>query len=49
MEYDDSRYLEWCKELQALVDEYLDTEGNSIDSLREDVEVAIENSDTAVE
>lgn len=45
-EYDDERYLQWAEEFQALVGEYLDTEGNTPESLREQLANAIENEST---
>jgi hypothetical protein len=41
--YDDDAYLEWCSQLQGLVSQFLNTEGNTADSLREEVDNAIEN------
>jgi hypothetical protein len=43
-EYDDDRYLEWFHEFQRLVSEFLDTEGNSEESLRDEFENAIEGA-----
>jgi hypothetical protein len=43
-EYDDERYLQWCHEFQALVAEFLDTEGNTDKSLRAEFDNAIENA-----
>lgn len=43
-EYDDDRYIQWCSELEQLVREFLDTEGNSEDTLRSEIENAIENA-----
>lgn len=40
-EYDDQRYLEWCNEFRDLIEEFLDTEGNTIDSLRVEFEQAV--------
>lgn len=42
--YDDARYLEWYSEMQKLVVEYLDTEGNTVDSLEAEIDNAIENA-----
>jgi hypothetical protein len=42
-EYDDARYLQWVRELENLVEEFLDTEGNTEDSLRDEIDNAIEN------
>jgi hypothetical protein len=41
--YDDSRYLQWVEELRKLIAEYLDTEGNTQESLDDEIENAIEN------
>jgi hypothetical protein len=43
-EYDDDRYLQWYAEFQKLVAEFLDTEGNTEDSLRSEFENAVENT-----
>jgi hypothetical protein len=43
-EYDDDRYLEWHSQFQALVSEFLDTEGNTEASLQDEFESAIENA-----
>ena len=43
-EYDDARYLEWFSEFQSLVEEFLDTEGNTEESLRSEFENAVENA-----
>lgn len=42
-EYDDKRYIEWTDELRRLLEEFLDTEGNTPESLRDEVENVIEN------
>jgi hypothetical protein len=42
--YDDDRYLAWHHEFHKLVAEFLDTEGNTEESLREEFETAIENA-----
>ena len=47
--YDDDRYIRWGDELRKLVYEFLDTEGNSEESLREEVENAIENAKDEIE
>lgn len=44
-EYDDERYLRWFQEFGALVSEFLDTEGNTEETLREELQTAIENAD----
>lgn len=44
--YDDERYLEWYREFQSLVFEFLDTEGNDVDGLRAEVDLAIENAES---
>jgi hypothetical protein len=43
-EYDDERYIKWFEEFQSLVAEFLDTEGNTEDSLRSEFDNAIENA-----
>lgn len=47
--YDDDDYLAWSRKMQKLVDEYLETEGNTVDSLRYEVDdfvdEALENED----
>jgi hypothetical protein len=43
--YDDERYLEWFQEFGALVSEYLDTEGNTEQTLEDEFKNAIENAD----
>ena len=43
-EYDDERYLQWCEELRELLSEFLDTEGNTEESLRDEIEQAVENA-----
>lgn len=45
MEYDDDRYIKWCEELRDLVAEYLDTDGNTEDTLKSEVDNAIENAE----
>jgi hypothetical protein len=42
--YDDKRYLEWFHEFQKLVHEFLDTEGNTEETLHNELETAIENA-----
>lgn len=42
--YDDARYLEWYSEFQKLVAEFLDTEGNTVDSLEAELDNAVENA-----
>lgn len=44
-EYDDARYLEWFSEFRSLVSEFLDTEGNTTDSLQSEFDNAVENAD----
>lgn len=43
--FDDDRYLEWYREMHALIAEFLDTEGNSIQALHTEIESAIEQCD----
>ena len=43
--YDDDRYLEWHREFNVLVNEYLNTQGSTKHSLRDEFEVAIENAE----
>lgn len=43
-EYDDARYIDWCRELEQLIREFLDTEGNTEASLEAEIENAIENA-----
>lgn len=43
-EYDDDRYIQWCAELEALIREFLDTEGNTEATLEAEIENAIENA-----
>jgi hypothetical protein len=44
-EYDDERYLQWYSEFQKLIAEFLDTEGNSKESLEAEFSNAVENAD----
>lgn len=41
--YDDERYIEWLREFAKLVSEFLDTDGNTTESLETELENAIEN------
>jgi hypothetical protein len=43
-EYDDKRYLEWHREFSQLIIEYLDTEGNTEENLKDEFENAVENA-----
>jgi hypothetical protein len=43
-EYDDERYQQWVHEINALVFEFLDTDGNTEESLRVELDSAIENA-----
>lgn len=43
--YDDERYLQWSEELRALIAEFLDTEGNTAESLRDEVDLMIEDAE----
>lgn len=43
-EYDDERYLNWVEEFQALVMEFLHTDGNNLESLTDEFENAVENA-----
>jgi hypothetical protein len=43
-EYDDDRYLEWVSQMEKLISEFLDTEGNTEQSLRDEIENAVENA-----
>lgn len=47
--YDDERYLQWCQELNALIAEYLDTEGNDKEGLDHEIDNAIDNATQAEE
>jgi hypothetical protein len=40
--YDDDRYLQWQHEFKKLVDEFLDTEGNTEETLHQEIEQAIQ-------
>jgi len=40
-EYDDERYLEWFVEFRKLIAEFLDTEGNTEESLTEEFRDAV--------
>ena len=42
--YDDGEYLRWVVRLNDLVSEYLDTEGNTVESLREEFDTAVDNA-----
>lgn len=44
--YDDERYLEWYSEFQKLISEFLDTNGNTAEALRDEVDNAIENAES---
>lgn len=46
-EYDDNRYMAWVQELNQLVSEFLDTEGNTETTLRDEIDNAIENAKDA--
>lgn len=43
-EYDDERYIEWTQEFSQLIDEFLDTDGNTEESLRGEFDNAVENA-----
>jgi hypothetical protein len=38
--YDDERYLQWVEEFRKLISEFLDTEGNTPESLTDEFENA---------
>lgn len=42
--YDDERYRAWFEEFASLVREFLDTEGNTRESLEAEFENAVENA-----
>lgn len=43
-DYDDDRYIEWVQELNQLIVEFLDTAGNTEESLEGEIENAVENA-----
>jgi hypothetical protein len=43
-EYDDDRYLQWVPEFRKLVFEFLDTEGNTVESLTEEFKQAVQEA-----
>jgi hypothetical protein len=41
---DDDDYVKWYAKFQRLVAEYLDTEGNTVESLSDEFDNAVENA-----